>query len=181
MVTRVLPPAAIAVDLAIFTISSGTLSALVVQRANPPYAGNWALPGGLVEADEGLDQAAARELEEETGLHSARLHIAQLHSYGRPDRDPRGRIVSVAYVALVPDLPMPVAGGDAAAATWTPVGELLADPGSLAFDHHQILSDAVDYLQRCPVPKLTSFGARSSPRNSSTSGLSGGDLDGDHG
>jgi 8-oxo-dGTP diphosphatase len=137
-------PPSVAVDLSILTVREQGLQVLVVERGTPPYLGACALPGGFVEAAEDLDQAARRELLEETGLDAAGLHIEQVGTYGDPRRDPRGRVFSVSYMALMPDLPMPTAGGDARAARWTPVADLLADPESLAFDHHMLLTDAVE-------------------------------------
>jgi 8-oxo-dGTP diphosphatase len=137
-------PLGLAADLVILTVRDGALQVLLIRRGIPPYRGRWALPGGFVRPDEDLEQTARRELAEETGLSSDRIHLEQVATYGAPDRDPRGRVVSVAYLALVPDLPAPVAGTDAASAGWVGVGEVLADPGRLAFDHHRILSDGVE-------------------------------------
>jgi 8-oxo-dGTP diphosphatase len=145
--TQDTPQCAVAVDLAVLTIRDHALHALVIQRATPPHTGRLALPGGFLRDQETLDQAAHRKLAHETGLDAASLHIRQLHTYSAPDRDPRGRIVSVLYVALMPDLPLPTAGGDATTATWTPVDELLTAPQTLAFDHHQLLTDAVDHAR----------------------------------
>lgn len=136
--------AAVTVDLVVLTIRSEELCALVVRRALAPFKGRWALPGGFVRAGEGLAEAAFRELAEETGLSKMPVHLEQLSTYGGPRRDPRGRVVTVAYLALAPDLPTPQAGGDAAAANWTPVANLLADSRHLAFDHHRILTDGVE-------------------------------------
>jgi 8-oxo-dGTP diphosphatase len=159
MNTRILPQSAVAVDLVILTIRDQALQVLVVERGTPPFVGAVALPGGFVEADEDLDQAAARELREETGLDAASLHVEQVRSYGAPDRDPRGRVVSVCYMALMPDLPLPTAGGDARAAHWTHVERLLAEPAELAFDHHQLLADAVDRARDrlCDTTLATAF------------------------
>src|SRR5215470_2099053 len=115
----------VTVDLVVLTIRAATLRVLLVRRKYPPYRGRWALPGGFVLAHEDLDEAAVRELAEETGLRTPTGHLEQLATYGTPRRDPRGRVVTVAYLALVPDPPSPAAGTDAAAADWV---ELTAVP-----------------------------------------------------
>jgi 8-oxo-dGTP diphosphatase len=129
------------VDLAILTVRENLLHALVIERANEPYRGHAALPGGFLRPGEDLPQAAERELAEETGLDGTALHLEQLAVYGAPDRDPRGRVVSVAYLAIAPDLPIPTAGSDARSARWAPAATVR---GTLAFDHAQILDDAVE-------------------------------------
>ncbi|MEU9374917.1 NUDIX domain-containing protein [Streptomyces sp. NPDC048255] len=136
-------PFAVTVDLAVFTVRAGALHVLLIRRGQEPYAGAWALPGGFVLPRESAETAARRELAEETGLPGAvvaALHLEQLRTYSEPDRDPRMRVVSVAFTALVPDMPEPAAegGGDADRARWVPVGT--AD--GLAFDHAVILADA---------------------------------------
>ncbi|MEO5874259.1 MAG: NUDIX domain-containing protein [Streptosporangiaceae bacterium] len=145
-------PVAVTVDVVALTIRDGVLNALLIQRGQPPYAGHWALPGGFVRAADGeedLPDAAARELAEETGLTAGllgRVHLEQLGTYGKPDRDPRMRIISVAHLAFGPELPDPQAGSDAAQAGWTPVAQLQA-PGAtrkLAFDHARILADGLE-------------------------------------
>lgn len=140
---RAFAPMAVTVDIAILTIRAGELCVLLVRRGAHPFVGAWALPGGFVGATEDLDQAAARELREETGI-SVDAHLEQLHSYGSPQRDPRMRVVSVAYLALVADLPGPMAGTDAADARLWSLAELDAGRPELAFDHRQILDDAVE-------------------------------------
>ncbi|MDQ1614714.1 MAG: 8-oxo-dGTP diphosphatase [Actinomycetota bacterium] len=139
-----LPRSAVTVDLVLLTIRAGQLSALLVRRAIAPYEGRWALPGGFVQADEDLDAAAARELAEETGLQDLPVHLEQLRSYGAPGRDPRLRVVTVAYLGLGPDLPNPVAGSDAADARWTRASKLTDGQGRLAFDHARILADGLE-------------------------------------
>lgn len=137
--------AAVTVDLVILTVRDEALTVLLVRRGVPPYRGRWALPGGFVRADEDLLDAAARELREETGLVSVGTHLEQLATYGAPKRDPRGRVVTVAYLALVPRLAGPVPGSDAADAAWAPVTDLLGDGRRrLAFDHARILADGVE-------------------------------------
>jgi len=132
---------AVTVDLVVLTIRDDELVVLCVRRGIEPEAGKLALPGGFVRADETLDAAAARELVEETGLGSD-VHLEQLASYGDPGRDPRGRVVTIAYLALSPSLPMPRAGSDASDACWLPVAGLA--PAALAFDHGAILRDGVE-------------------------------------
>ncbi|MEU9164595.1 NUDIX domain-containing protein [Streptomyces sp. NPDC048424] len=136
-------PFAVTVDLAVFTVRAGALHVLLIRRGQEPYAGAWALPGGFVLPRESAETAARRELAEETGLPEdvvAALHLEQLRTYSEPDRDPRMRVVSVAFTALVPDMPEPAAegGGDAAHARWLALGEA----SELAFDHAAILADA---------------------------------------
>lgn len=138
------PAFAVTVDLVILTVRGGGLQVLLVERGEPPFAGRLALPGGFVRADEDLAAAAARELVEETGVATSQGHLEQLATYGSPGRDPRMRVVSVAYLGLVPSLPEPVAGTDAAASDVRPVDDVLAAEPGLAFDHAQILTDGVE-------------------------------------
>ncbi len=136
--------AAVTVDLVVLTVRGDDLMVLVVLRDAAPYRGRWALPGGFVQDDEDLLDAAERELREETGVESVRAHLEQLATYGTPGRDPRGRAVTVAHLALVPGLEGATAGSDAAEARWTPATELLAGTPRLAFDHRRILGDGVE-------------------------------------
>jgi 8-oxo-dGTP diphosphatase len=132
-------PFAVTVDLAVFTLRADALHVLLVERGQEPYAGRWALPGGFVQPEESAETAARRELAEETGLSDATgLHLEQLRTYSEPDRDPRMRVVSVAFAALLPDPPEPHGGSDAAEARWVPYDSA----GPLAFDHDTILADA---------------------------------------
>jgi 8-oxo-dGTP diphosphatase len=130
----------VTVDLVVLTIRDGALNALLIRRGIPPHKGRWALPGGFVLDDEDLPTAAERELREETGVATAAGHLEQLRTYGAPRRDPRDRVVSVAYLALLPDLPAPTAGSDAAGAHWRPFDSVTR----LAFDHDEILRDGVE-------------------------------------
>jgi 8-oxo-dGTP diphosphatase len=132
----------VTVDLVVLTIREGQLCALLVQRKIEPFQGRWALPGGFVLDDEDLGPAAVRELAEETGLTevAAEGHLEQLGTYGTPGRDPRGRVVTVAYLALIPDQPVPRAGSDAAGAEWRPLHRVQP----LAFDHDRILADGLE-------------------------------------
>ncbi|MFE1029848.1 NUDIX domain-containing protein [Streptomyces sp. NPDC058818] len=132
-------PFAVTVDLAVLTLRADTLHVLLVERGQEPYAGRWALPGGFLLPDESAEAAARRELAEETGLADvSALHLEQLRTYSEPGRDPRMRVVSVAFAALLPDPPEPHGGGDAAEARWVPYDEAR----DLAFDHDRILADA---------------------------------------
>ncbi|HEU4568748.1 MAG TPA: NUDIX hydrolase [Marmoricola sp.] len=135
------PPFFVTADAVLLVRGDAGLRVLVIRRGNPPFEGSWALPGGFVDIDEDLRHAAVRELAEETGLRVTRLH--QLGAYGAPDRDPRHRTVSVAYLAVLDEPEEPTAGDDAAHAEWKPVDWLLEED-RLAFDHAQIVRDAVD-------------------------------------
>ncbi|MEZ0491696.1 NUDIX domain-containing protein [Kineococcus sp. TBRC 1896] len=134
------PVLAVTVDLVVLTVRGGALCVLLVERGEEPFLGRWALPGGFVRPDEDLPGAAARELAEETGLPRGLVHLEQVATHGAPDRDPRQRVVTVCYLALAPDLPVPRAGTDAADARWVPV----ADLPDLAFDHDVLLAEAVE-------------------------------------
>jgi len=131
------PHPAVAADLAIFTLHESRLEALLIERARDPFKGRWALPGGFVRIHEDLEAAAARELEEETGVSGA--YLEQVGAFGAPQRDPRERVISVAFFAIIPSDTIHLkSGGDAAAARWWPVNEL----PKLAFDHEEILEHA---------------------------------------
>ncbi len=134
---------AVTVDVVIFTLQRGALHVLLVQRKHAPYEGCWAIPGGFVHPDEPLEAAARRELAEETGVRD--VYLEQLYTFGDPGRDPRGRVISVAYIALVrAERQRLEAATDAEAVRWFPVAEL---PRPLAFDHDLIVSYALDRLR----------------------------------
>jgi 8-oxo-dGTP diphosphatase len=133
----------VTVDVVVLSIRDDALHALVVRRGREPFEGLWALPGGFVEPEEGLQDAAVRELEEETGVGSQVRRLEQLGSYGAPGRDPRGRVVSVAWLAVLPQGVALAAGSDAAEAEWRPVPSLLGGE-RLAFDHRKILADGAE-------------------------------------
>lgn len=136
------PRPALTVDAVVFGLDEEDLKVLLVERDLEPFKGRWALPGGFVHEDEGLDEAARRELQEETGLE--RIFLEQLYTFGDVGRDPRGRVVSVAYYALVKLGDHKVrAATDAREASWFPVW----DPPSLAFDHDRILQTALTRLK----------------------------------
>ena len=110
-------------DVIIFTLRDSDLQVLLVKRKHSPFEGMWAIPGGFVDMGESLEEAALRELEEETGVRD--VYLEQLYTFGDVDRDPRGRVVTVAYLALVPATAIdPQAGSDAAEAHWWPVHDL---------------------------------------------------------
>lgn len=135
------PVVLLTVDIVALTIRQDQLHVLVVQRGVEPFLGMLALPGGFVQLDEDLMAAARRELEEETRIGADLLHLEQLGTYADPRRDPRGRVASVAYLAIAPNLPTPQSDTDAADASWMPVREL---SGRLAFDHDEILRDGLE-------------------------------------
>ncbi|HMB28179.1 MAG TPA: NUDIX domain-containing protein [Blastocatellia bacterium] len=132
------PRPSVTVDLVIFTIAEDDLKVLLIRRGQEPFKGRWALPGGFVEIDESLERAAARELKEEVGVTN--VYLEQLYTFGEPKRDPRGRVISVSYFALVDaERQRIVAASDAAEAQWRSV----FDAPKLAFDHARILDTAV--------------------------------------
>jgi 8-oxo-dGTP diphosphatase len=145
------PRPAVAVDMVVLTVVDLDPRILLIRRGQPPFVGAWALPGGFVrvsdDGDQGedLDEAAARELKEETGLSPREVLLEQLRAFGRPGRDPRGRVISVAYTALVPADRMARvrAGDDAAHAEWVGTARL----PKLAFDHAEIIAFALADLR----------------------------------
>ncbi|MGW1974622.1 NUDIX hydrolase [Streptomyces sp. NPDC001889] len=138
----------VTVDLAIFTVRGDQLMVLLIERGLEPFLGQPALPGGYVQKRETLHEGALRELKEEAGIDGRQLHLEQLGAYGDPLRDPRGRVVTIAYLALGPNLPAPVGGTDARRAYWAPVSQLGSGAAQLAFDHPAILTDALEVVRR---------------------------------
>lgn len=133
---------AVTTDIVVFTIRHDALKVLLIKRAEDPFLGSWALPGGFVGIDEGLDEAAERELGEETGVTG--VYLEQLYTFGKPDRDPRERVISVAYYALIPSDRIQIrAATDAEAVGWFALDELPA----LAFDHQEIFRMALERLR----------------------------------
>lgn len=139
------PRPAVTVDIVLFTLHHGRLMTLLIRRKHDPYAGRWAFPGGFVDMDEDLVDAARRELAEETGI--ADVALEQLHAFGAPGRDPRTRVITVVYTAFLdPEQAQalhPRGGDDAAEARWWDV----CKPPPLAFDHDQILNYALERLR----------------------------------
>ncbi|MEV4109280.1 NUDIX domain-containing protein [Nonomuraea sp. NPDC049695] len=139
------PSVLLAVDLVILTLRDARLHVLLIERGVEPYRAAFALPGGFLHDEvEAIEAAARRELAEEAGLVD--VHLETVGVYGEPGRDPRGRVVSIAYLAIAPQLPDPIAGTDAAGACWTPVEDVLSASAhvNLAFDHRRILADGVE-------------------------------------
>lgn len=140
------PAFAVTVDVVILTMSEGRLHVLLVSRGEEPFKGMWAIPGGFKRPAETLAEAAERELREETGVDAASL-LAQFGAYGDPERDPRMNVVTVAYLAVVRDVGAIVAGTDADAAALVPVSDVLQGKLELAFDHLQIVHDAIERVR----------------------------------
>ncbi len=136
------PRPALTVDCVVFGMDEGDLKVLLIKRGLEPFSGKWALPGGFVRMEESLDDAARRELEEESGIRPS--HLEQLYTFGAPGRDPRGRVVTVAYFALVKLSDHRVhAATDAREAAWFSVW----DTPKLAFDHAEVLGTALQRLK----------------------------------
>ena len=132
----------VTVDLVIFTVSEGLLKALLVKRAEEPFAGSWSIPGGFLRAGESLDEAAVRVMHDKTGVKE--VYLEQLYTFGDPDRDPRARVITVTYFALIPwkNLMQPVSSKVVDVA-WFPVDDL----PTLAFDHKKIMNYAIARLR----------------------------------
>ena len=140
------PAFAVTVDVVILTMSGSRLQLLLVRRGVAPFEGMWAIPGGFKRPTETLDEAAKRELAEETGVDAASL-LSQFGAYGDPERDPRMNVVTIAYLAVLREVAALVAGTDAAAAALIPVSEVVNGKLELAFDHAQIVRDAVERVR----------------------------------
>jgi 8-oxo-dGTP diphosphatase len=133
---------AVTVDVLIFTVAEGELKIALIRRGIEPFKGAWAIPGGFVLADESLEEAALREVREEAGVTD--VYLEQLYTFGDPKRDPRGRVITVAYFALVPAERVSLeAASDAADVRWFPADR---QPG-LAFDHAVIVKRGVERLR----------------------------------
>jgi 8-oxo-dGTP diphosphatase len=139
---RAFAPFAVTVDMVLLTVTDGRFSVLLVERDTYPFRGYIALPGGFVQPDEDLEAAAVRRLEQETGVRRSAAYVEQLGAFGAPDRDPRMRVVSVAYLVFAPDLPAPRPGAGARSVAWVPVEDV--DTDRLAFDHARVLAAAVE-------------------------------------
>jgi len=140
------PAFAVTVDVVIMTMSEGTLKVLLVRRGEAPFEGMWAIPGGFKRPTETLDEAAKRELAEETGVDVPSL-LTQFGAYGDPERDPRMNVVTIAYLAVLRDVGALVAGTDAADAGLVPVSDVLKGRIELAFDHLRIVRDALERVR----------------------------------
>ena len=140
------PAFAVTVDVVILTMVEGTLRVLLVRRGQEPFRGMWAIPGGFKRPIETLDEAATRELSEETGVDGASL-LTQFGAYGDPGRDPRMNVVTVAYLAVLRDTGAIRAGSDAVDASLVPVSDVLKGTIDLAFDHPRIVRDAVERVR----------------------------------
>jgi 8-oxo-dGTP diphosphatase len=140
------PAFAVTVDVVILTMAEGMLHVLLVCRGEAPFQGMWAIPGGFKRPYETLDEAAKRELSEETGVDAASL-LTQFGAYGDPERDPRMNVVTVAYLAVIRDVGAVVGGSDAAAAALIPVSDVLSRKVELAFDHLRIVRDAIERVR----------------------------------
>lgn len=140
------PSFAVTVDVVILTMSEGSLHVLLVRRGEAPFQGMWAIPGGFKRPTETLDEAAKRELVEETGVDLASL-LTQFGAYGDPERDPRMNVVTIGYLAVLRDVGAVAAGTDAADAALVPVSEVLTGRLDLAFDHLRIVRDALERVR----------------------------------
>jgi 8-oxo-dGTP diphosphatase len=137
------PRPMVTVDAVIFKRSQGNTALLLIKRKNDPYRGKWAFPGGFIEMDEELEDAAARELTEETGLKN--VHLEQMHTFGKVGRDPRGRQITIAFLGFTNEKNELIkAGDDAEQAEWFDIENL---PKDMAFDHEEVAKFAIGRLK----------------------------------
>ncbi|WP_044118012.1 NUDIX domain-containing protein [Alkaliflexus imshenetskii] len=136
------PRPSVTADVVLLAGSEGSQSILLIQRAHEPHKDMWALPGGFVDENEDLPDTAVRELFEETGIE--RVGLKQIGAFGKPGRDPRGHTITIAFLGIIPDRVLAVAGDDAKHAEWFPINEL----PPLAFDHHEIIEVALEYRKQ---------------------------------
>jgi 8-oxo-dGTP diphosphatase len=137
------PRPMVSADAAVFRIFGGRTSLLLIKRKKEPYKDKWAIPGGFVELEEELEDAAVRELAEETGLTG--VHLEQMHTFGTIGRDPRGRMITVTFMGITSEENPEVKGGDdAAEARWFDIENL---PDNLAFDHDRVIKFAIEKLK----------------------------------
>ena len=137
------PRPMVTVDAVVFAVADETIKLLLIKRGHEPFKGQWAIPGGFIGIDEELDDAVARELQEETGLTGVRLE--QMHTFGTVGRDPRGRQITVVYMGIIKDgFDRIKAGDDAAMAQWFDIDDL---PANMAFDHNEVAKFAIEKLK----------------------------------
>lgn len=141
----------LSVDCVIFGYAERELKVALIERKKPPFAGCWAIPGGFLEGEETVEEAALRELREETGIHD--IYLEQFHVFSAPERDPRGRVITVAFFALIRSDQQLMATEDAAQARWWPAYKL----PKLAFDHDQIYALALQELRHAMLHKAIAF------------------------
>jgi 8-oxo-dGTP diphosphatase len=138
------PRPMVTVDAVVFSISGGKTQVLLINRGREPYKGKWAVPGGFIEMDEEIEDAVARELQEETGLTG--VHLEQMRTFGRCGRDPRGRQISIAFTGVVTDGQDKICpGDDAAKAQWFDIEKF---PEDLAFDHDEMIKCGIEKLNQ---------------------------------
>jgi 8-oxo-dGTP diphosphatase len=135
------PRPMVTVDAIVFNTTAAKAKVLLIKRGNEPFKGQWAFPGGFVDMDEELKTAAARELEEETGLSG--VDLSQFHTFGKPGRDPRGRNITVAFIGTTKKTEIK-GGDDAADAQWFDIDAL---PSDMAFDHNKVAALAIEHLK----------------------------------
>jgi len=141
------PRPMVAADAMVFAISKNKIKLLLVNRGYEPFKGKWSLPGGFVNIDEELEDAVARELAEETGLTG--VHLEQMHTFGKCGRDPRGRVITVTYMAVIKGGRNKIkAGDDAGLARWFDIEKL---PRDMAFDHNEVAAFAIRKLKRTKI------------------------------